>query len=192
MSRAAVALGLFVLGTVACGKKGPPLRPLVRLPAVPVEFKAARQGDAVAVQFAIPSANTDGSTPADVVRVDVYALTGPSTLTPSDILNRGTRLGSVAVNAPRDPDGSPDTPPRAESARPPEGVEQGAVMHLLDALQPEGEGDTDAVRAYLAVGVNKRGQKGAFSARALVPITRAPDAPPQPTVTFDDQAIAAT
>src|SRR5207249_959210 len=81
----------LILLLTGCGKKGPPLPPLIRLPAAPAEFAVHRRGSTVAIQFAVPSANTDGSTPADLAHVDVYALTGPSLVTPDDLLKRGSR-----------------------------------------------------------------------------------------------------
>ena len=64
---AAIALG--------CGKKGPPLAPLVIVPAQVAGVSAERFDDQVFVSFRVPSENTDGSAPADLDRVEVYALT---------------------------------------------------------------------------------------------------------------------
>src|SRR5207245_6944164 len=55
-----------------CGKKGPPLPPLVKVPAPPADFVAVRRGSEVDVQFIVPGANSDGTRPANVERVDVY------------------------------------------------------------------------------------------------------------------------
>src|SRR5207237_6098063 len=63
-----------------CGKKGPPLPPLVKVPAPPADFVAVRRGSEVDVQFIVPGANSDGTRPANVERVDVYAFTGPAAL----------------------------------------------------------------------------------------------------------------
>src|SRR5712691_8878315 len=62
---------------VGCGKKGPPLPPLVKLPVPPADLAAQRRGDTVDLQFTLPSANTDGTKPANVAVVDVYAVTMP-------------------------------------------------------------------------------------------------------------------
>src|SRR5207248_5364792 len=87
-----------------CGKKGPPLPPLVRIPAPPGDFTAVRRGSDVDLQFIVPNANTDGTRPANVQRVDVYAFTGPSNLPDEQVFKLGTKVGSVPVKAPRDPD----------------------------------------------------------------------------------------
>ena len=65
-----------VMLAVSCGKKGPPLPPLVKLPVAPGRLLAERRGDTVDLQFVVPAANTDGTRPANVERVDVYAITG--------------------------------------------------------------------------------------------------------------------
>ena len=91
-----------VLGA-SCGKKGPPLPPLVLLPAAPGDLRADRRGTVVDVQFVLPSANTDGSRPANVERVDVYALNGPGRCRTTRWSRRARASASVAVKAPRDP-----------------------------------------------------------------------------------------
>ena len=65
---------VLCLGT-GCGKKGAPLPRLQRIPAAVSDFAAARIGDDVFVTFALPTANIDGIAPADVARVEVYAIT---------------------------------------------------------------------------------------------------------------------
>ena len=122
---------------VGCGKKGPPLPPLVKLPAPPTNVAAARRGDTVDLQFTVPLTNTDNSRPANVARVDVYALTGPGAVTDADLLKRGVRVGSVAVKAPRDPNLTTDPEePEDESFEPPEGkgLDQGAVARVQETL----------------------------------------------------------
>lgn len=70
--------GALVLGGMlaGCGKKGPPLEPLRLLPARVQDVRATRQGDRVRITFTIPNKNEDGTTPADIGHVLVYALTG--------------------------------------------------------------------------------------------------------------------
>ena len=107
-----LAVVLACASAAGCGKKGPPLPPLVRLPAPPRDFAALRRGDRVDVQFAVPTANADGSTPADLARVDVYAMTGLAALSAEEIIKHGAKVGSVVVRPPADPDAS-----EAEAAR---------------------------------------------------------------------------
>ena len=118
---------VLVLVMTACGKKGPPLPPLVKLPVAPADLTVARRADTVDLQFTVPNANTDNTRPANVSRVDVYAFTGPAGVSDAEVLKQGTRVASVPVKAPRDPDatfdpGDPDQseadvePPRATAS----------------------------------------------------------------------------
>lgn len=207
--------------TLACGKSGPPLPPLVKLPAAPANFVAERRGATVDVQFTVPTANTDGTRPANVERVDVYAITGPSSITDEQILKQGTRIGSIAVKAPRDPDqaAEPDDPDAVIEPPEGQGLDQGAVGHVAEQLTREalvpydpendarrksstngeerirpllGPATTTPSRAYIGVGISTRGRKGPFSPRVLVPLVPPPPPPGKPTVTYDEKAVAIT
>lgn len=143
---------LAVACLMACGKKGPPLPPLVKLPLAPVDLNAARQGDTVALQFTVPSVNTDNTRPANVERVDVYAATGAEKLTDREFLARGARVGSVAVKAPRNPDDTVEPGEPVEDIEPLEGLglDQGVVARLAERLTPaalaRASGDASADR----------------------------------------------
>lgn len=191
--------GLLAAGT-ACGKKGPPLPPLVRIPAAPADLSASRRGATVDLQFTIPGANTDGSTPADLSRVDLYAVDGPGTLAPEDIIKRGVRVASVKVNPPPDPDepegGTPAPDQKGKPKRPgttpaAETLDQGEIARVSESIDGIREDDPTALRLYAAVGISERGRRGAMShARAsLVP---PPAAPVQPEVTYDEKNIVVT
>ena len=185
--RVAMVPLLFMLAAGGCGKKGPPQPPLARVPAAPADLVATRRGAAVAIRFAAPSGNTDGSTPADLSRVDVYAMTGLPTLTPDDILRRGIRVGSIVINPPRDPD-APEGALATRADPAPGAIDQGAPATLSETLAIV-DADSVELRSYLAVGINKRGRRGAFSARALVPMVAAPAAPVAPTLSYDETSI---
>lgn len=66
---------LAVICAAACGKKGPPLAPLARVPATVTTVTAQRIGDDVYVSFPVPEANIDGQKPADIASLEVYAIT---------------------------------------------------------------------------------------------------------------------
>ncbi len=68
----------MVILTAACGKKGPPLAPFVRVPAAVGEVTVRRMGDDVFVSFPVPSADADGQQPADLASLEVYAITATS------------------------------------------------------------------------------------------------------------------
>jgi predicted small lipoprotein YifL len=66
-----------VLAAMAgCGKKGPPLPPLHVAPARIEDLTVAKTGEEVRAQFTVPSANADQSKPADIVAVELYAISG--------------------------------------------------------------------------------------------------------------------
>jgi len=103
-SRKTFSVLLCVLGgslASACGRKGPPLAPIVYLPRPATEVIAKRVENEVVVQFKVPVLNTDGTGPADLRRVEVYAHTGPLP-TPADFLKYGTLVASVDIANPAD------------------------------------------------------------------------------------------
>ncbi|MBZ5555817.1 MAG: hypothetical protein LAO77_00945 [Acidobacteriia bacterium] len=144
---------IVVLLCGACGKKGPPLPPLVKVPTPPAEFSAERRAGTVEFRFVVPGANTDGTRPANVARVDVYALPAPAEpdpraagpaiapppLTVDEILKSATKVASVAVKAPRDPNATiePDDPDSDMDAPEGKGLDQGAVARVSDDLDAE-------------------------------------------------------
>lgn len=152
------------------------------LPAAPEALAAERRDTAVTIRFVVPGRNTDGSTPADLLKVDLYALDGPGTLSAADVVNRGRVVASVRVNPPQDPDATPDTPkPTVEG-----GVDQGAAAELADQITvAEGE----QVRAYAAVGITRRGRRGAMSGVGFAAMTPAPAPPADVTTRYDEKAI---
>ncbi len=128
----------------ACGKKGPPLPPLLRLPAGVDGMSARRLDDTVYLQFVVPGRNQDNSTPGDVTRVDVFGYTG-SPDSNDDIIKYGTLVASVPVRRPAPPEEeqarSADRQPAPEAAterkKPVEpGVDQGATVTVTETLTP--------------------------------------------------------
>ncbi len=69
---------LAVVLAAACGKKGPPLAPFVRVPAPVANVTVLRMGDDVYVSFPVPTVNVDGQQPADIAALEVYAITATS------------------------------------------------------------------------------------------------------------------
>ena len=202
---------------IACGKEGPPLPPFVRIPAAPVELRAERRGDAVDINLVVPAANTDGTRPADVERVDVYAITGPASVTDEQLAKQATRVGSVDVKAPRDPDATVDPDEPLEDVEAPEGtgLDQGARASFVEHLTVESVKPTEAsssskrpapapvrplagpplgppIRVYAGVAFSTRGRRGPFSSRTPVPLT----APPPPVsalkARYDETTIELT
>ena len=192
---------LCSLVTVACGKKGPPLPPLVKLPVAPSDLIARRRADTVDLQLTVPSANTDSSRPANVARVEVYAFTGPATVSEAAVLKQGTKVASIAVKAPRDPDATfdPDDPEQSEAdIEPPEGagLDQGAVARVQETLTAPAPAlgvtgaapATAVVRTYVGIGITTKGRRGP-SSRAAVPLVPSPPPPSKPEVTYTETAV---
>jgi len=190
--------------------------PLIKLPVAPANLTAQRRATTVDLLFTIPAANTDGTRPANVERVDVYAITGPRTITDDQIVKLGTKVASLQVKAPRDPDATtePDNP--EEEVDPPEGkgLDQGVVAIVTEQLTdqvivpvtpPEDKKSARTVaaaegpllpppmvslsRTYVGVGITTRGRKGPFSTRVSVSLAPPPEPPSALTANFDEKAI---
>ncbi len=211
------SLAFAALSVAACGKKGPPLPPLVRLPIAPANITAERRGDTVDITFTVPDANTDRTKPANIERVDVYAITAPPTISDDQLLKRGTRVASVAVKSPKDPNAVVDEDERDEEMEPAvgTGLDQGAVAHVDEKLtrqafapadlgkperrrsEPATDGDapligpapTAPARTYVAVGVSSRGRKGPLSKRVTAPLLEPPPAPRDARFTYTEQQV---
>jgi hypothetical protein len=184
---------------VACGKKGPPLPPLVKLPVAPAEVTAARRAGTVDLQLTVPSANTDNTRPANVARVDVYAYTGPPTVSDAQVLKQGTKVASIAVKTPRDPQDTfdPDDPDQSEAdVEPPEGtgLDQGAIARVQETLPPPAvaASPTPAVRTYVSFAVTPKGKRGPSSRRVAVPLVPPPPAPANARAMYTETAVTLT
>src|SRR4029453_16114414 len=99
--------------------------------------KGGDTGDTVAVQFPGPAANSDGTRPANVMRVDVYALTADRALNEAEVLKHGARIASVQVKAPRDPNQTVEPEEEDEVELQGTGLEPGARAHVEERLTAE-------------------------------------------------------
>ena len=130
---------------VACGKKGNPLPPLQRIPMAPADFSVSRFDDHVYVRFTVPTLNIDGSSPAEVAGVELYAITLEqplrvlADLDPAELREAATLVASTPVRPPPPPPLPPDAEgvPPLPLPPPGPGVEQGAVMVIREDLTPE-------------------------------------------------------
>jgi hypothetical protein len=141
-----------VLSVSACGQKGPPLAPIVLLPSPVTAVTVKRVENDVVLQFTVPTANTDGSGPADLRRVEVYAHTGPLPA-PVDFVKYGTLVASVDIKAPPEPSepgaegatdaagatgAKPESPTDTRSVKvEPQMIEQGWTTSVRETLKPE-------------------------------------------------------
>lgn len=136
----AVLLSLIVCAglAAACGKKGPPLAPLARVPSPPANPQAARVGDDAYVWFTVPSANVSGQSPADVSAIELYAVTATEAPSGEDLTEAAVKIGTYAVQPvlpppPPVPEGAP-APPAIPL---PPGFAQGAVAVVREPLSPD-------------------------------------------------------
>jgi hypothetical protein len=142
-----LCLLVAVLLAGACGKKGGPLPPLQRVPAAPADFSVTRIENDVWVRFVVPIVNIDGVGPADVARVELYAITAerpPAVgdgITLEDLRRLSTLIASEQVRRPPPP---PPPPPKEGFPSipippPAPGIDQGAAVVMRDTLTPEAE-----------------------------------------------------
>jgi hypothetical protein len=210
-------LAIVAGSSIACGKKGSPLPPLIHVPVPPPDFTAERRGAEVKLQFTVPSVNTDGTRPANVERLDIFRFTGPSVATDADLVKLGTKVASVPVKAPVNPDATTeaDEPPEEPELKD-EGLDQGSVALLEDTIGPAAQrtvelpkkgrrtaGETKAAApapllgppgsanatTYVIVGINTKGRKGPVSRRVRVPLVQPPKPPQTTTITYDENTI---
>ena len=124
---------LMVLAA-ACGKKGPPLAPFVRVPALVTAVTPQRVGNDVYVSFAVPETNVDGQKPADISVVEVYAVTSDR----PPITEEQRELATLVATLPVRPILPPLPAPPNESAPPPlpvlPGVDRGAAVAIREPL----------------------------------------------------------
>ena len=125
---------------VGCGMRGPPLAPLVFVPGAVTSLQVQRFDDDVFIRFEVPTENTDGSEPANLERVEVYALTtqrdpeqpGPR-LPLADWRDYATLVATIPVDGV-----APDTPPDQEAAsEDATSVYQGDEVTLVERLTPD-------------------------------------------------------
>jgi hypothetical protein len=132
---------LVTVAAVGCGKKGPPLAPLQRIPLAPLELAITRIDNDVYARFKVPTVNIDGAGPANIARVELYAITAdhrPDVKDPEALRKLSTLVGSETVRKPL-----PPLPPPKEGQPPPPlplpgpGVDQGAVVMMHETLTAE-------------------------------------------------------
>ena len=212
---------LLVVSMIAagCGQKGPPLPPIVRTPVAPV-VTADRRGAVVELALTVPNANVDGSRPANLTHVDIYAVNGVAlTMTDLEMMKRGTKVASVPVKAPRNADAAVEQGESADDAEPTvgDGLEQGSSSAIAETITPTlmasltsrsdrrgkkeapapdgpllGPAALSQLRTYIAVGVDRRGHPGQFSKRVAVPLELPPLLPPPMTISYDERKIIIT
>ena len=180
----------------ACGKKGLRFRRSSACPAAPDDLAAERRAGAVELQFTVPAANTDGTRPANISRVDVYAFTGPSAVTPEQAGEARDAHRQRPVKAPRDPDAVVGPDETDADLEPLEGsrLDQGAPAHV-----PRGAvGAPPTASADCRPPLRRRGHHHArpprpiLEARRPCPLRPPPQAPASPKPRYDEKRCNVT
>ena len=196
-----VALLLSCAALVGCGKKGPPLAPIVHVPAAVDKMSARRVANDVYLTITIPTQNIDLSTPADVSRIDIYGGTSLTSPSVTRIFEIASKVASVDVQPPPRPEEKGAPAPAAERSDLPA---QGTTVTVRDTLTPEalqpktlaavvargtpsaavpvtaassGSPSSLPKRYYVAVAVSDRGRQGPPGRLVEVPLPPLPDPP---------------
>lgn len=186
-----LVLGAVLGAGAACGSKGDPLPPYRPIPARTEGLTATRvQGGAITLRFTVPAANADGSAPADISAIRIFALTRPAgdpAPTASDLAGGGdeTRVATIPVRRPplggAENTATPDTPSRDPLP--------GDVITWDDTTEASKAYPTPMLRYYAVAGISSRNRVGTPSAVIAVPLSAVPDAPTRLTASFTETAI---
>ena len=201
----------------ACGRKGPPLAPIVLLPTPVGEFAAKRAGENVVLRFKIPVANTDSSTPVDLDRVEIYAHTGPLPAA-TDFLKFGTLIATIKMKPPVVEGAVLDNAPAVETSAPADVLEPGSAASVSEPITsallepgalPFARATTTVTpvadivetpgtvnlpqpikRYYTVVPVSRsRNRRGTFSVPVALPLVTPPSPPEGLNVSYSEAAI---
>jgi hypothetical protein len=197
-SASLLGVAAVVALAAACGKKGPPLAPIVRIPEAVSMIHAQRVGSAAYVTVTVPAKNIDGSMPVDINRIDIYGYTGYRPPPNARWVEVAEQVATVPVIPPPPPDAPPSAAPSAQE--PSKGALTGSMVTVVDLLtaqklvagkvieEPRRGSMPPATtvaatqpevlqRFYMAIAFSQRGRPGppgTAAAFALVP----PPAPP--------------
>jgi hypothetical protein len=185
------------IAAAACGKKGPPLAPILHIPAAITEVSATRLGADVYVTFMAPTANVDASFPVDLERVDVYAYTGRTAPPLDRFAELGTRIASVPVTPA--PAAAPsnekitilDTLTSDELIQGPEPMPD-RRRQQVPVITPTTEAPGPLRRFYIAIPFSPAGRPGPPGAQADVPLMMVPDPPVAVRATYSPTSVTVT
>jgi hypothetical protein len=195
-----------------CGKKGPPLAPIVRIPTAVAMMQAERVGSDAFVTLTIPNTNIDRSVPVDIGRVEVYGYTGLRPPSPARWVEFGELVASIPVIPPPLPDAAPT---EAIPIDPSKGALPGTMVTVLDRLSGQklvqgkveeapargGRAPTPVVTAsapepdilrrfYSAVAFSARGRPGPPSPNAEFRLIEAPEPPTLVAAPYSETMVA--
>jgi len=184
-------LVLVLVLSAACGAKGDPLPPYRPAPAKTEGVTATRvQGGPITLRFTIPAANQDGTAPADIGAIRIFALTRPAGDPPpaaSDLAGADdtTRVATITVRRPLI-GGAQTAATPAEALKDPE---PGETITWEDTAESKAAYPTPMTRYYAIAGVSYRNRVGALSEVIAVPLSAVPDPPSNLTASFTETSI---
>lgn len=207
--RAGAALLLAAALAAACGKKGLPIPPPLRIPAPVERISAVRLGNEVYVTLTVPPTNIDTSIPVDIGRIDVYGYTGRIPPPRQRWAELGTMVGTITIpqvpldyRAPTEqaaaalpPSAMPGTLVTVRDTLTPDDFEQGP--EYVDPRRPELAAPLPGVvlptvlrRFYLAIPFSGRGRPGPPGAQAEMVLTSLPDPPTDVRLTYSGSMLS--
>lgn len=206
--RSLAVVSALAVVAAACGKKGPPLAPIVRVPAAVAAVEARRVGSDVYLTVTVPTTNIDATTPSDVARIDVYGFTG-RTNPGARFLEQATLIATIPVTPIlRDPSGRPlpvaVDPQRTDAAQGGSATVHerlaGAVLEPRTLPPPAGRRTLPSLpvapgppppvqRFFTAIGFSDRGRPGPPGAIVGVPLGPVPDAPASLSAEYTPERI---
>lgn len=207
-----MVLGAALLAA-GCGKKGPPLAPIVRIPAAIDTIRATRIGGDVFVTLTVPAKNIDSSIPVDIGRIEVYGYTGRMPPPQTRWAELGELVAAIPVIPPPLDASSGEAPPAGSAADAPKGATPGMVITVRDALTPAAlvQGPVDETlprngrarltpvavapqpnvlrRFYVAFAFSRRGRPGPPGAAAEFPLINGPEPPGFVRATYSESFV---
>jgi len=195
-----------------CGKKGPPLAPIVRIPAAVAMIQAQRIGSDAFVTVTIPNTNIDRSIPVDIARVEVYGYTGRRPPPTARFVEFADLVASIPVIAPPLPGAAPA---EATPIDPSKGALPGTMVTVLDRLSDQklaqgkveetpargrraptpiatpAASEPDVLRRfYSAIAFSARGRPGPPSPNAEFPLVETPEPPAFVAAPYSETTVA--
>jgi hypothetical protein len=203
------AVALVATAIAGCGRKGPPLAPLVRVPDAVGGVSARRLGDDVLVTVRLPTQNVDGSLPVSLTRVELHGLTAATTPTPTRLLEEGALVArwEPPGGAGGDAERTATLPTEITLRDPLEAADLDAVAPGVDGTEPASAPPADdgaeagpatpapaepPSRHYLVVPFGDRGRAGPPGRVVSVPLVELPVPPASLTATYDESAVTLT
>jgi len=199
-----------ILTFAGCGKKGPPLAPMVRIPAPVPTIQAHRVGSDAFITLTIPNTNIDRSLPVDIGRVEIYGYTGRRPPPAARWVEFGDLVASIPVIPPPLPGVAPD---EAAAVDPSKGALPGMMVTVIDRLTGQklvqgkveelpargrrvptpvvaAVNESDVLhRFYIATAFSARGRPGPPSTAADFPLVETPEPPAFVVAPYTDTKV---